>query len=55
VALRYPVANELWLLPRRAGGSAGRGVLDARTDAIHVGSVALADRPSVVVVGAGRR
>ena len=48
-ALRYPAANELWLLPRRAGGTAGRGALDARTDRIHVGSAALADRPSVVV------
>jgi predicted glutamine amidotransferase len=48
-ALRYPDANELWLLPRRAGGTAGRGALDARTDSIHVGSAALADRPSVVV------
>jgi glutamine amidotransferase len=48
-ALRYPAANELWLLPRRAGGTDGGGVLDARTDRIHVGSAALADRPSVVV------
>ena len=48
-ALRYPAANELWLLPRRAGGTAGRGALDARTDRIHVGSAVLADRPSVVV------
>ena len=49
IALRYPAANELWLLPRRAGGTAGRGALDARTDRIHVGSAALADRPSVIV------
>ena len=43
-ALRYPAANELWLLPRRAGGTAGRGALDARTDRIHVGSAALLRR-----------
>jgi hypothetical protein len=48
-ALRYPVTNELWLLPRRAGGTVGHGVLHARSDSIHVGSAALADQPSVIV------
>jgi glutamine amidotransferase len=48
-ALRYPVTNELWLLPRRAGGTVGHGVHDARSDSIHVGSAALADQPSVIV------
>ena len=45
-ALRYPAANELWLLPRRAGGTAGRGALDARTDRIHARSASLADAPA---------
>jgi len=48
-ALRYPAANELWLLPRPAGGTAGGQGLDGRTDRIHARSAQLADRAGVVV------
>ena len=48
-ALRYPATNELWLLPRPAGGTAGGQGLDGRTDRIHARSPQLADCAGVVV------
>lgn len=48
-ALRYPATNELWLLPRPPGGSAGHHGLEGRTDRIHARSSDLADRAGVVV------
>ncbi len=48
-ALRYPATNELWILPRPAGGSDTTAGLDARTDRIHARSDQLAEHPSVVV------
>jgi predicted glutamine amidotransferase len=48
-ALRYPEANELWVLQRPASRS-GRGhPLDAQTDRIHVRSTSLAGGPSVIL------
>ncbi len=48
-ALRYPAANELWVLPRPAGGTDGGHGLDGRTDRIHARSSDLADRAGVIV------
>lgn len=48
-ALRYPITNELWLLPRPVGGTAGGQGLDGRTDRIHARSPELAARAGVVV------
>ncbi|SDJ39569.1 glutamine amidotransferase [Frankineae bacterium MT45] len=48
-ALRYPAANELWVLERAAGGDARAQRLEARTDRIHARSAELTERPSVLV------
>jgi glutamine amidotransferase len=48
-ALRYPAANELWVLERPAGGTGASQGLEARTDRIHARSDELADHSSVVL------
>jgi predicted glutamine amidotransferase len=48
-ALRYPATNELWVLPRAAGGAGACRGLEARTDRIHARSAALAGHPSVII------
>jgi predicted glutamine amidotransferase len=48
-ALRYPATNELWVLPRPAGGAGASRGLEARTDRIHARSSALAGHPSVII------
>ena len=48
-ALRYPAANELWMLERSAGGAGASRRLEARTDRIHARSEGLAEHASVVV------
>ena len=46
-ALRYPAANELWILEQ--GGSETGNTMDVRTDRIHARSADLGHRPSVIV------
>ena len=48
-ALRYPAANELWLLERTSATPRNLSTLDLRTDRIHARSKDLAQRPTVVV------
>ncbi len=48
-ALRYPAANDLWVLPRPSGGTGSTAPLDARTDLIHAQSDQLAAHPSVIL------
>jgi predicted glutamine amidotransferase len=47
-ALRYPAADELWILERSPGGSGEPSVLDAKSRRIHARSPAMADRRCVV-------
>jgi len=48
-ALRYPAANELWVLERSAGGAGTSRRLEARTDRIHARSDGLAEHASVII------
>ncbi|MDQ2845915.1 MAG: class II glutamine amidotransferase [Actinomycetota bacterium] len=48
-ALRYPATNELWVLPRAAGGAMASRALEARTDRIHARSDELAQHSSVII------
>jgi predicted glutamine amidotransferase len=48
-ALRYPAANELWVLERSAGGTGASGALEASTDRIHARSQELAEHASVII------
>lgn len=48
-ALRYPVANELWVLERSVGGAGASRRLEVRTDRIHARSEGLAKHASVII------
>src|SRR5664279_4564963 len=48
-ALRYPAANELWVLERSAGGAGASRRLEARSDRIHARSEGLAEHASVII------